>query len=560
MTYKNLARLVNKTKNEEIILDKKDINRKSFKILDFSKIAQSDEGDSQLNELIDELFDDKPKEKIRRTESADIVTKKAERELKEIEPSDRIKESLQSEKPQEVSVEIVEKTQAISESDESGVCDDAFDDDEDEIIDLSAKRREKKQALSGDKSKKRKAKRNSAKGDKAIKEAEAILEELSEEPIRTEEFFVRTEKFSDSKAAENTEKGEWFGEALKSEAAKACKKSDEEEKETSESEPSKKEEADLEKNGEAEAFEEAENNEAAQSKIKIEITKTGKVALDGASKTFGSVKEKVKRSDLLDKETIKDMFFGTNPKKEKAYLTEAADEAENTEVFGSKKKKYASADPELDKLIFDFEYMVTPDQVLDGYMLFYNEFVRKKNIRWTILFGLLAAGFLISIFASTSNIMSCLLMIVCIGIIVIMWANSLSAKKDAVSSSDDVINDSYKLSFYNSRIIIDASELAGDKLYNYPPAMIKFEDIELKVLDYEDLFILVYSKDYIYTVPKQAMNEKMIEIFSAHLKSILGDDYVIFYNKQKIKNDGEKNEEVQEEAFSDGKNDNDKDK
>jgi hypothetical protein len=258
---------------------------------------------------------------------------------------------------------------------------------------------------------------------------------------------------------------------------------------------------------------------------------------------------------------IKDMFFGSQiTEKDKGEYSdgegfeevgendeESEENSENQLVFSKKSKKRSSADPNQDKMFFSFDYMVTPEQAADGYLLFYNEFVKKKNIRITWLFGILAAGFLLSILIAPDEYLNYLLMLICLSVIAMKWLNSYNAKKDAVVSADDVINDSYKLSFYNSRIVIEASELAGDKLYSYPPVMIRFEDIELKVIDYEDLYVLIFKKDYIYSVPKNAMTDKMNDLFKRHLSNILGDDYREYYRKQSKGDSDEINERLSEE-------------
>lgn len=287
------------------------------------------------------------------------------------------------------------------------------------------------------------------------------------------------------------------------------------------------------------------------------------------AKSIGDgLKKKIKESELLKADTFKDMFFGTQDDglsdKRSAddgqIIMSDADDIEEFDdyepedkndpvLFDKSRKKRITADPNQDKIIFSCEYMVTPDQALDGYMLFYNEFVKSKNIKWTLAFGVLAVLFLISIVAS-GGYLNYLLMIVCLSVIAIKWLNSYSAKKNAVYSADDVKNDSYKLTFYNSRIVIEESELAGDKIYNYQPVMIRFEDIDLKVIDYEDLYVLVFKKDYIYTVPKDCMDEQMNEIFSKHLTNILGDDYFEYYSKAK------KNKASQGLAKGNGNNNN----
>lgn len=249
------------------------------------------------------------------------------------------------------------------------------------------------------------------------------------------------------------------------------------------------------------------------------------------------VKNKIKDSRLLDPEMLKDVFFGSQGSQSKdgeadGEYSDDEQEKDQPTLFDKSLKKRMAVDPSKDKLFFSFDYMVNPEQALDGYMLFYNEFVKKKNIKLTLILGFI---FLLSMFfvlMSPDRYFNYPVMLICLLVILIKWSGSNSAKKEAALSADDVKNDSYKLSFYNSRILIEASELSGDRIYNYPPVMIRFEDIDLKVIDYEGLYVLIFRKDYIYTVPKDAMSGQMNEVFKKHLQSILGDDYHEFYCKK----------------------------
>jgi hypothetical protein len=123
---------------------------------------------------------------------------------------------------------------------------------------------------------------------------------------------------------------------------------------------------------------------------------------------------------------------------------------------------------------------------------------------------------------------SYLLFLIALVLIAFRWINTWSAKREALSAAEDVRNDSYKLSFHNSRILIEASERVDDKIFNYPPVVIRFEDIDLRLLDYDDIYILVFRKDYIYVVPKESMTSRENELFTTHLKNILGDDFYVF--------------------------------
>lgn len=294
------------------------------------------------------------------------------------------------------------------------------------------------------------------------------------------------------------------------------------------------------------AGESAERSEKAEKSAEAENAEgaSGEKQPQGA---LNAIKGKLKNSELLDKAVLKDMFFGTGDKDagKRGVSAEGDEESEEQddfdyldeedevqELFDKSRKKRITADPKKDKKIFSIEYMITPEQAADGYELFYREFIKPKNVRFTIGFGIAAAVFLISGLVYPKSYLNWVLMLICLAVIGITWLNSSSARKEAVYSADAVKNDSYKLSFFNSRIVIEESELAGDRIYSYQPVMIRFEDIDLKVIDCGGLYVLIFKKDYIYTVPKSAMNEQMNEVFRRHLSNILGDDYREYTIKQ----------------------------
>lgn len=263
-------------------------------------------------------------------------------------------------------------------------------------------------------------------------------------------------------------------------------------------------------------------------------------------------------SSVFNKESMRDMFFGTSVDTKKTAKTvseeigkddKVKEIGENTDVdineeyadyddellFDKKRKRPIAVEAENDKKIFEIEYMITPEQSLDGYMLYYRNFIKKSNIKWTFTFLLFAAASMAATYFTSDNYFNYLLSIIFISLIVIKWLNSAGTKKNAIQSSEDVKNSTYKLSFYNSRIVIEESELEGDRVFNYIPITIRFEDIELKVIDYEEIYILIFKKDYIFIVPKKEMTESMNGRFKRHMENILGEDYHEFYDKNKKK-------------------------
>lgn len=277
----------------------------------------------------------------------------------------------------------------------------------------------------------------------------------------------------------------------------------------------------------------SEMQEDEKPRPEISVTKKAQETLDvaavAAKKGFKKVGRRIKNSDTLNPDTIKDMFFGDMQDEELLLSdTDAAqyDDIEDQVLFA--KKKHKPADPRGDKMLFRIMYMLTPEQVAEGYNLFYNEFVKKSNVKFTLVMGTLCLVFLIAILMAPQGYVSYLLLLLSLLFIALRWINSWSARREALAAAEDVRNDSYKLSFHNSRILIEASERVDDKIFNYPPVVIRFEDIDLRLLDYDDIYILVFRKDYIYVVPKASMTERENELFTAHLKNILGDDFYVF--------------------------------
>lgn len=275
----------------------------------------------------------------------------------------------------------------------------------------------------------------------------------------------------------------------------------------------------------------------------------------------GDIADKIKKSEMFQPETIKDMFFGSReqpqPEGDEDDISDEEDE-EQPALF-DKRPRY-TADVKKDKLIFEAEYSLTTEQAIKGYLLYHNEFVQRRNMKMSLLFATLSVMFLISILFSPRTPLLYILFIVCVMAIVLKWLTSAGSRREALKAAERVKNDSYKLSFYSSRIIIKCSELSGDTLYTYPPVMIRFEDIDLKVIDYDDLYVLIFKGDMIYTIPKSSFTDRMNNVFVAHLMNILGDDYIEFFTRKKreLPKIGRKKDEDAENDSEDPKGQDDK--
>lgn len=277
------------------------------------------------------------------------------------------------------------------------------------------------------------------------------------------------------------------------------------------------------------AAKQQKNEPEAEPEPDIQVTKRRNVRLS-------DITDRIKNAEVLQPEVLKDMFFGSRDNTpfldpSEMDTDEDDEDDEDQPILFAKRRRY-TADVKKDRLIFETEYMLTPELAAEGYMLFFNEFVRKRNVKLTLVFGAVIVLLLICALLIPNSLIFYPLIFLCAAIVGIKWLGSMSARKDALASAERVINDSYRLSFYNSRIIIKASQLDGDTLYSYPPVMIRFEDIDLKVIDYDTIYVLVFRKDYVYTIPKSSLTDEMNKIFSGHLISILGDDYFEFFTRR----------------------------
>lgn len=307
---------------------------------------------------------------------------------------------------------------------------------------------------------------------------------------------------------------------------------------------------------------EDQEDEPLKPQISVSVTRQ---RIDAAAVTakrgMRTVGRKLKNSETLKPEVIKDMFFGgshgepeIHEAEERAALGEYDENESDQLVFGKRKKR--DTDPRGDRMLFRIMYMLTPEQVTDGYMLFYNEFVRKRNVRFTLALSMLSLVFLVSILMVPDGMLSYLLLFACAAAVVMRWVNSISARHEAIAAADRVVNNSYKLSFYNSRIMIESSENDEDGEHSYPPVVIRFEDIDLKLLDYESIYVLVFRRSYLYVIPKESLDEREDRLFSEHLKNILGDDFYVFEKRAEFEENFEDNDENTDDAEEDNNGDN----
>lgn len=314
--------------------------------------------------------------------------------------------------------------------------------------------------------------------------------------------------------------------------------------------------------------EDSEQSEPPAPQISVSVTRQ---KLDAAAVTakrgMRSVGRKIKNSETLKPEVIKDMFFGGSQSESEirgadeknVFDDNETEEYDDRQLFG--KKKRHDSDPRGNKMFFRIMYMLTPEQVTDGYMLFYNEFVKKRNIRFTLVLSMLSVIFLVTILMIPDSMLSYLLLLVCAAAVVMRWVNSISARRESIAAADGVVNSSYKLSFYNSRIIIESSESDEDVEHSYPPVVIRFEDIDLKLLDYDEIYVLIFRKNYLYVIPKASLDEAQNELFREHLKNILGDDFYVFEKRGDLReynDDISENENDTEDNDSSADNDEDK--
>lgn len=184
----------------------------------------------------------------------------------------------------------------------------------------------------------------------------------------------------------------------------------------------------------------------------------------------------------------------------------------------------------MEEKILEKEYKIPFEFFEKSFTQWQKKFVYPKTYVISILFLILGVIYIISAVKDSSNIMSYVLSALCLGLSAINWYNPKKAKTSLLNAVKLMEDETYKMTVFETFIeistiiqeninpdesedTVDEKEIFGDE----PPEVIESSKLYfnngLKVLEYDEYFIIYQVKELYYVVPKLNFTEDELEIF-----------------------------------------------
>ena len=183
-----------------------------------------------------------------------------------------------------------------------------------------------------------------------------------------------------------------------------------------------------------------------------------------------------------------------------------------------------------DKYIFEREYSISADIFREGYLAFQKKYIYLKSYIFMGIFLILAADMAYAITKDNDNYFAYILMVLCLAMAFREWYNPRRIRRNLVETVKSMGEPVYKISvgdgFVDIATVSVPDEIEGDdgedseyegepEEHNYPelPEPTRMPDDEqMKILEYEKFFLLLYGKNLFYIIPKEKFEEKELDI------------------------------------------------
>lgn len=187
----------------------------------------------------------------------------------------------------------------------------------------------------------------------------------------------------------------------------------------------------------------------------------------------------------------------------------------------------------MEEKILEKEYKIPFEFFEKSFTQWQKKFVYPKTYVISILFLILGVIYIISAVKDSSNVMSYVLSALCLGLSAVNWYNPKKAKTSLLNAVKLMEDETYKITVFETFIEISTiiqenpeninsdegedkaneKELFGDE----PPEVIESSKLYfnngLKVLEYDEYFIIYQVKELYYVVPKLNFTEDELETF-----------------------------------------------
>lgn len=180
----------------------------------------------------------------------------------------------------------------------------------------------------------------------------------------------------------------------------------------------------------------------------------------------------------------------------------------------------------MEEKILEKEYQIPFELFEKSFTQWQKKFVYPRTHIMSILFLILGVIYIVSIVKEPSNTTAYLLMGACFALAGINWYNPKKVKRTVLETVKSMEDERYRLALYDTCIEIstiieieptEESEAEKEIFGDVPEETIESTKLYfnngLKILEYDEYFIVYQIKEMYYVVPKESFSDEELEIF-----------------------------------------------
>lgn len=181
---------------------------------------------------------------------------------------------------------------------------------------------------------------------------------------------------------------------------------------------------------------------------------------------------------------------------------------------------------------FEIKYDNTLSEIEMGYKLFQRKYMLRRNIIFSIVYGIAAGIGVDFLVHSYTNMAGYILLVIGLGMLFSTWARPYYARKRLMKTLESFGEEKYSAVFYESKITVDTEilpeeetetvavtshgvmtvgedvEIPEDKVIKHEKTEIELNANTLDSMETEELFLLFLNRSLIYIFPKRCLSEE----------------------------------------------------
>lgn len=181
---------------------------------------------------------------------------------------------------------------------------------------------------------------------------------------------------------------------------------------------------------------------------------------------------------------------------------------------------------------FEIKYNNTLSEIETGYKLFQRKYMFKRNLIFSIVYGIAAAVGVDFLVHDYTNMAGYILLVIGLGMLFSTWARPYYARKKLLKTLESFDEEKYSAVFSESKIVVDTEilpeeeteivavtahgvmtvgddvEIPEDKVIKHEKTEIELNANTLDSMETEELFLLFLNRSLIYIFPKRCLSEE----------------------------------------------------